>query len=302
METPLRWWTWTGQAGTGRGPGGGVGVGGRHPAVRLSGFHPVAQPRALWTRRGWVLLASSGLTVAILARRVRVGPEAPGTSAHLCCCRLPWCRPGERGRRRGSARETFQRPRKAPLSSLPQPDPAPFLPSWEGMYPGGKRGQTWGEPDPHLFHETRKCFGRQVSMDTTPHPHPRPPAPWRPEADSSAPASVGVHREATCLWCLWYGKCHSLRGRFRGGASVEARFSFRPRPTPLARWVRARETDTDRGHGRGGCVCARTCVHIHAHTHVPALMCAQRKAFARQKQTGSPRISLCVMSSNDPSK
>lgn len=89
METPLRWWTWTGQAGTGRGPGGGVGVGGRHPAVRLSGFHPVAQPRALWTRRGWLLLASSGLTVAILARRVRVGPEAPGTSAHLCCCRLP---------------------------------------------------------------------------------------------------------------------------------------------------------------------------------------------------------------------
>lgn len=194
------------------------------------------------------------------------------------------CRPGERGRRRGSARETFQRPRKAPLSSLPQPDPAPFLLSWEGMYPGGKRGQTWGEPHPYLFHETRKCFGRQVSMDTTPHPHPCPPAPWRPEADSSAPASVGVHREATCLWYLWYGKCHSLRGRFRGGASVEARFSFRPRPTPLARWVRARETGTDRGHGRGG-VCARTCVHIHAHTHVSALTCAQRKPLpGRSKQ------------------
>lgn len=36
------------------------------PAVRLSGLHPAARPLALWTRRGWVLLASSGLTVAIV--------------------------------------------------------------------------------------------------------------------------------------------------------------------------------------------------------------------------------------------
>lgn len=185
MESPLRWWTWKGQAGTGWGPGGGARGG--HLAVRLS-----AQPSALWTHKSWVLLASSGLTVAILGRWVRVGPEAPRTSAHLCCCRLtclcywlslchePWtsctpCSPpgvsgagpgGGAGGGFGQGDLLKVSQSTSVLFATARPCP---LPETGKECAHVEKRPDMGEPDPHLLHGTRKRFGRQVSMDTHPH-------------------------------------------------------------------------------------------------------------------------------------
>lgn len=65
--------------------------------------------------------------------------------------------------------------------------------------------------------------------------------------------------------------------------------------------ARMRDRHRQRARERGVCVRAHVCAHPRTHAHARPYMCPE-KAFARQKQTGSPRISLCVMSSNDPSK
>lgn len=54
------------------------------------------------------------------------------------------------------------------LFATARPCPLPAVLKLGRNVPRWKRGQTWGEPDPHLFHGTRKHFGWHVSMDMLP--------------------------------------------------------------------------------------------------------------------------------------
>lgn len=176
------------------------------------------------------------------------------------------------------------------LFATARPCPLPAVLKLGRNVPRWKRGQTWGEPDPHLFHGTRKHFGWHVSMDIPP-----PPAGCGDQRHSSAPASVNVHRKATC---------RGTSGTGSAVASEEASAAeqeWNPVSLPaqahpassLSVCTCVHERHTQRQGMGEVCVCVHVRVHIHAHMHVHTLTCAQRKPLpGKSKQEAHESLSV----------
>lgn len=178
------------------------------------------------------------------------------------------------------------------LFATARPCPLPAVLKLGRNVPRWKRGQTWGEPDPHLFHGTRKHFGWHVSMDMP------LPAGCGDQRHSSAPASVNVHREATC---------RGTSGTGSAAASEEASAAeqeWNPVSLPaqahpassLSVCTCVHERHTQRQGMGEGCVCVCTCVCTSMHTcmciHSRVLRESLCQAKANRKHTN---LSLCYI-------